>query len=56
MKLNTSGGDWRRGVIPDYKVSPAIEDITLGKDVEMELLLKVISEDEYKPYNKHYHP
>ncbi|BDD12080.1 hypothetical protein FUAX_45120 (plasmid) [Fulvitalea axinellae] len=42
MKLNTSGGDKRRGVIPDYEVFPTIEDIALGKDVEMELALKLI--------------
>lgn len=43
MKLNTSGGDKQKGVIPDHETSPTIEDIISGKDSEMEFIEKLIS-------------
>lgn len=42
MRLNTSGGDRHRGVIPDIEVSKTIQDIVLGRDAEMEIVLQLI--------------
>jgi hypothetical protein len=42
MKLNTKNGNKLRGVIPDYEISPTIEDVITGKDTETEFVLQLI--------------
>lgn len=42
MKINTKNGNRLRGVIPDYEISPTIDDIINGVDREMEFVLQLI--------------
>jgi len=44
MKLNTSGGDKQRGVIPDFEVKPTIKEVINGTDAEMAFVLQLLNQ------------